>query len=971
MDPTSIHEHDLGGSYRQYKIREHKFTSWLQEAAAKVNPRPREDPRQGQGYTLRLERMAQVVADRSSIGEIPQDPINMLRDVVKLRKGCAEFYRAAAVKVKNGLLAKANATHNHMILVLEKVLGLLEAKVCRRPKSPLSTTKPFPEKIQVQQSANTLATESLGTMFANLEVFPVGHDTSEHSEGEVEPANPPWKTQTAGRPRKRKSKKCNAQQAKPPTDDSEWDRDKHDKDTIEEDEFDVYMVIYCLFEDFNKIRDHVLEKWCDSYYHDTTIKLSTLGAITNAAFEMFHRMQEELEHHPASASPNTNFQSFTWIIGTLLASEMNEGESFVSIEESNYFPQLSHRYGKHGPARLKVCVCATDRVSGEARQTIKECDFTEDQNYRLALRPWALMRTFFKGRAIDDIPTLCPDHGNWKFTYLYKCNDPTTTFDVDWFATQDFSQDLSLLRLLKTRGHLDYLLPAEPELNLDFQDAFRRLRRKGYPIHDSVAFLFSLQLFVDIRRVLEDRVMTAFDLMNGEAHRVHAALVRHLNHIQPDPTHPGHPDKQNLIRLITRRIYELNAYVLRDPIHHPDDEHTESPHRFHLLERDPVWAGLLYLRVGLVSAKLGREACEMPGGLAIVEAGACLYAATVSVAGAAGLVPYWEEMEKWIGGGRSHVKADTLHFWGESGAVRVLEDFQKANNKGFERPTHGRRGLEVMWERYGETFRDGKRHLGYLEELVELPGGVKKTGSRDESSETESSEGDSWSNVSGGSDNVATGKSKADATPAANPRSVETTGKGTQLSPIEMLEVLEKRLESGLDGELDVNYLGLFDLSVRMLKALVKSKMGKKYGLRAAWTDKDDVEGLVATLSPLTQAAKVPKQQRQVIHGMARIVLATLEDAFFEEGDFMDEISTKCPKHYDEEYPGRLPPRTAVTVRRTGRWAMGWGEEKGKVTTRIGPQPDGVAIDNKWQDKVWSTHELSEKYDRFMEPLKM
>ena len=847
MDPTSVHEQDLGGTYQRYKRRQAKFTAWLREAAARVTSRPTEgtdpttpparetnrsltqdtpDPHGRLGYTLRLHRMAQVVADGSSVGDIPEGPINMLRDVVLLRKGCAEFYRAAAFKFQNGQLAKANATHNHMILVLEQMLDKLEAKVCRHPK-PLAST---PNMDQAGGSPKTLGTKNLGTMYEGLQVFSVAHDTSENSDGEENAGEAIWRTQTAIRRRKTKYKKGKKKQAPQATDDTQWDMDEN-----EQNEFDVYMVIYCLFEDFNKIRDHVIEKWCDYYYGDTNIQIETLAAITNAAYEIFQRMQEELEHHPANASPNTNFRSFTWVIGTLLASEMNEGESFVGIEEGNNFPQHDVRFG---PAVLRVCVCTTDRVSGEARKTIKECDFTEEQNMRLALRPWAIMHSFFgDGRPLSIIPNLCPDHKD--FSYLYGRTDPDALFDHDWFTSQDFSQDLSLLRLLKIDGRLDYLLPAEPELNLDFQDAFRR---QGFRTHDTVAFLFSLQLFVDVRRTLETIACSAFHKMNGTARRVHAALVRHLDHIdRPNPT----PQNQNLIRLLTRRIYELNAYLLRDPIHPPDYQRQESPNRFHLLRRDPVWAGLLSLRARLVAAKLGREACETPGGLKIVEAGARVYVA--ARAAYPGFVPVWEAMEVWIHRGRGHAKGRGFCSCGGGSvqkAVEVLVGFRNARDSEFERPERGRGGLEVMWERYGETFRSEGRHLGYLEEMIELGGGKEEDG------------------------NEARASMDSQETSASCSSSAETTDKDMRMSPIEMLEMLEESLQSGLDGEFDEDYFGVFDGSVRMLKALARSKMGKRLGLRAAWTDRDDVEGLVDVLSPLARAAEDPKERKRAVDGM-------------------------------------------------------------------------------------------------------
>lgn len=886
--------------------------------------------------------MAQVVADGSSVGDIPEAPINMLRDVVSLRKGCAEFYRAAAFKFKSGRLAKANSTHNHMVSVLEQMLNKLEAKVCRQPKpSPSAASEPqqFTPEREVAQSAKTLATKNLGSIFENLKVFPVHHDTPENSESEEDLVNATWRSHTAGRPRKTKSKKGKKKHASSPTNHAVCNVEFNDEGA--QDEFDSYMVIYCLFEDFNKIRDHVIEKWCDYYYMDSHIHLETLAAITNAAYEIFQRMQEELENHPANASPNTNFKSFTWIISTLLASEMKEGESFVAIEEGNSFPNHNVRFG---PAVLKVHVCTTDIISGKAKKTIKECDFTDEENRRLALRPWAIMRSFFgHGRPLDDIPTLCPEHR--EFSHLYGRTDPDSLFDHDWYTSQDFSQDLSLLRLLKVDGRLDYLLPAEPELNLEFQDAFRR---QNYRIHDTVGFLFSLQLFVDVRSTLDNVACGTFHKMTTTARRVHAVLVRHLKHIQPNPNPTPH--NQELMRIITRRIYELNAYLIRDPIHPPDYNYkrTESPDRFHLLRRDPVWAGLLSLRAQMVAAKLGREACEAPGGLEIVEAGATVYVA--AMAAFPHSIPVWRTMEMWLKSGKGHVKKACSCCGGGplARAAGVLRGFKKASAKESNRPARSRGGFEVMWERYGETFRAEGRHLGYLEEMTQLgcggDGGGDEEGSVDSK---ESSAGCSTSSETSGSE------------------------RDTRLSPIEMLEVLEKSVESGFDGELDMDYFELFDGSVRMLKALVNTGLGKKYGLKAALRDSYDVEGLADVVFPLARAAQDPKERKRVVQAMVKIVSRALDDMFCDKE--MEEVQEEkeCALDYEEEFPGKLPPKTRVVVRKTGRWARGWGDTDWKIVNQVGPQPGDATVNDELRDKFWSTHELSEKYDRFMEPRKI
>ncbi|RYO93145.1 hypothetical protein DL766_004835 [Monosporascus sp. MC13-8B] len=71
--------------------------------------------------------------------------------------------------------------------------------------------------------------------------------------------------------------------------------DANDLNNIEgEDDLDYYMIIYCFFQDFNTIRNYVGDRWWE-YFYFKSVSIDNLAVMTNAAYEMFHEMEFELE----------------------------------------------------------------------------------------------------------------------------------------------------------------------------------------------------------------------------------------------------------------------------------------------------------------------------------------------------------------------------------------------------------------------------------------------------------------------------------------------------------------------------------------------------------------------------------------------------------------------------------------------------------------------------------------------------
>lgn len=64
------------------------------------------------------------------------------------------------------------------------------------------------------------------------------------------------------------------------------------EDSEYDDEDDLYFMIYCFFKDFNTLREYIQERWCD--YQDGLLSLSAVSVITNTAFELLQRSEEQL-----------------------------------------------------------------------------------------------------------------------------------------------------------------------------------------------------------------------------------------------------------------------------------------------------------------------------------------------------------------------------------------------------------------------------------------------------------------------------------------------------------------------------------------------------------------------------------------------------------------------------------------------------------------------------------------------------
>jgi hypothetical protein len=284
------------GTWRRYKLGQAQFTQWLKQTSEKIATRkrpetdvsrvvepasaPTQSPlsktkKKGKAksngassdpasvHWSQLETMATTIVENADPEDIPEAPINILRDVVNLRKKSAQFFTRLANDTKDETIKAKNATHEHIINVLDRVLGKFEglrSRVQGREK----------------KEGGTVDVTDLNNMFEHLAVQDgeespeddddQSSDTERHVSGTSRKSK---KKQNGGKKKKgrkaQKSDRSNGARSSRSQPGSNWVDDvQFNSATTEldvDDPFDYYMLVYCFFDDFNIIRDYVRERW--------------------------------------------------------------------------------------------------------------------------------------------------------------------------------------------------------------------------------------------------------------------------------------------------------------------------------------------------------------------------------------------------------------------------------------------------------------------------------------------------------------------------------------------------------------------------------------------------------------------------------------------------------------------------------------------------------------------------------------
>ncbi|KAJ4414010.1 hypothetical protein N0V82_008180 [Gnomoniopsis sp. IMI 355080] len=808
-----------GGTWYRYKLGQAQFTKWLKQTADKTTPAPadgvggrpslsrsakkvqKKAAKSGVDEEVaihwrELETMADNITTNANPEDIPSAPINILRDVIALRKKSARFFRRTVDSKGGEALRDKNATHEHIIQVLERVLAKFEALKARMPGTASAKG--------AERSRDGI--DDLNNMFEHLEVQSSSYENEMDAGSDVEnqlettSSKTPKKAKKVGK--KKLLKGIKPKKQPDPVPDPGW-MDNIDfglQTEEEEEEFDYYMMVYCFFEDFNLVRSYICERWCD-YYFDRSISLNTLAVITNAAFELFHQMEHDLIMDMRRIGIRDRNMGQYEVMMMMIFAEM--GMEHVDYDSYDGLSQAEK----------------DDRMWKDEWEWLASPAFQTIQHLLRFIPPGKTSMI----RKDDRSPI------------IYGATTPKELNQFKDAVIQDLLFDVACVKALKKNGGADDILPAESELLLGFQDA---LRNYDY----SSAFIFSLQLYVDIRYILEDAVVRPFEQLQQTAKRISRDLPKQIDQASGP--------RSQLRRALRQREKELGRFMLHDVV--LDDKlprylnaglTEEDVEEFYLLKHEPVWASLLDFRAKLFMNELGHEFVHRSF---VVEAGAYLYAAArASSSRFPGHedLPAWPDMDKYLASytPQSPFRSGILNGGADPAAIlRSIEAIMpvdmtdpKPSNlslDGVEGQTdefkQAVRIRQHLSQRYTSEDRTNQFFMQYMQRLIRLR--LEPEMRKLESSDVATTLQDIAHNKPGALPHHLTGALSDDKKALAEERiklrekqrATQRRAELSQLSPVQQIQILEDTVTSQLEGLLSIDFMGLFQRSYAMLLAV-------------------------------------------------------------------------------------------------------------------------------------------------------
>lgn len=834
------------GTWQRYKLGQQQFTKWLRQTSTKLiasgqGQEPAAEEANGDGdsasvksktrkkkttkvpleddarfvHWTELERMAQVVASQASPEEIPAAPINILRDVVTLRKKSARFFNSSDAQDEE--TRTRNAGHEHIIKVLERVLGMLEGAVKSVRNGVAGGVKGAQAKDQGKH-ATGVSTADLANMFEYLKVEAPAEDEDADEDDESETESIMSKS-TRGSKRSSKKKKPGKRGGKnkapkkerqgsteTQTSSSNW-VDSYSIGTAEpngedDEELDVYTLLYCFFVDFNKIRDYVRERWCD-YFFDSSVSLDKLAVVTNAACQLFYDLQSDLVRTLKKAG----------------ASEL-----------ADYGAMWGMLFVTYGLEHVEY---------GEDEESLLTAEERDEKIWKQEA-DWLGMPAYFSiEKTLRHIPP-----GKVPMMRPGEIRQPgygaTTPEGLSIFTDRAVNQmlfDTVIVKALKHNNQEPPSLPAETCLQMAFQAA---LREKQY----TPAFVLSLQLYVDIRYIIEERVVEAFGEMQVTAKKAQQVLKAHLDKATGPRYHLKGEMRQTLKIL---EHYALEDFTLEDRrlrfLKQGEDPEIEP---FTLYKYDPIWAGLLDMRTKVTMSDLGHEFVRYSP---VVEAAAFIYSAARACFEGnedRGLLPAWPVMDKYLATFLPESEFARTIAAGKDDPVRLLLSFDRISRKfqpfgepkspmlpgvGGETyvPTFGyRNALFQHLDGFGSIKQDNL----YLVKILLLHMHVEevKWDAREEARKR--------ANGSGEVAEVVPDMTVMNDREWCKRKAEKLEARYAQMDPVEILGILESALAE-LDELLDLDYFQLPDESVAFLKKLSQA-LSSEFQAQVSYVAKKD-----------------------------------------------------------------------------------------------------------------------------------
>ncbi|KAF8855489.1 hypothetical protein BDZ45DRAFT_502211 [Acephala macrosclerotiorum] len=212
--------------------------------------------------TRDLLRQAEIVSKNAKV-KIPDTIVQVVERAIKARRRCADWF--ASTGVENG---HSTEGHLHFIEILEQAVGILKPSSGNTAaEAPKTTPKPQPKPKLRPETHNF---NGLSNRFSNLEV--------EELE-DIADASATIQVLNIG------SKLVPKSKAPPPK-----NVDVYELET--DNAYDKGFDVFCFFEDLHRIQDFLADTW--GSYKEGVIDLMTATLVTNSAFDIVRREEEQL-----------------------------------------------------------------------------------------------------------------------------------------------------------------------------------------------------------------------------------------------------------------------------------------------------------------------------------------------------------------------------------------------------------------------------------------------------------------------------------------------------------------------------------------------------------------------------------------------------------------------------------------------------------------------------------------------------
>lgn len=525
-------------TYKAYKLRERKFTTWLKETAEKAGYKSDDNDKRVPGpsfvpVAVRIGDMIKLA--KAIVASEPEDPCppsfrQALRDVISQRKEAAAFYKQRSATDEN--FAKNTEGHLYYIKVLENVAKTFDDASSISSSSKLSSTKSpsftapttTEKETQLSNLFGLLETEFAATSEGEWELLEEDNESDRENLGRKK-STTNKKKKGKGKFKKTSKGTAKAKDAHPIADMGMFD--SHIEYEIEEEdpEYMFWFLLYCFFKDFNEIRDYLQEKWCD--YEEGLLSLSAVSVVTNTAFDMFQKFERELLSFCPQEIPRTSaYETIAMYLFT------EGGLAHVDYDEAT-------RRGE------------VETDSGAA--------IYEEASW-LCLPIFWCLKDWLKHAPPGKIPTNLNFVGT-PIDYRPEMTDEKMKRDNRFL--HEFLAECSIFKKLKQDG---CRIPAEDELTKGMIQML--ITRKI-----NVWLVFACQVYVDIRNILEtqhDRAFLEF-LMTGD--RVKSTIDGQLEFHKPEQT----PDE----------FLDL-LYIAREEVTQWADEDVVEPSRSNVHKNNGV-----------------------------------------------------------------------------------------------------------------------------------------------------------------------------------------------------------------------------------------------------------------------------------------------------------------------------------------------------------------------------------------------